>query len=80
MSSLPLSDREALQGIIRVIQSEDSSFVDALRTSEFDTLLEAFSWNLDRGLILDAPEAKKEWIRHHLSLIFEHRASHGVRA
>lgn len=73
MSSLPQSDREALQGIIRAIQSEDSAFVDALRTSEFDTLLEAFSWNLDRGFIRDTSELKKAWVRHQLSLIFEHR-------
>jgi hypothetical protein len=73
MSSLPSSDQEALQGIIRSIQLEDSSFVDALRTAEFDALLEAFSWNLDRGLTLDTPEAKKAWVQNQLSLIFERR-------
>ncbi len=73
MPSRPSSDREALQGIIRSIQLEDSSFVDSLRTAEFDTLLDAFSWNLDRGLILDTAEMKKVWVREQLLLIFERR-------
>lgn len=50
--------------------------MDSLRTAEFDTLLGAFSWNLDRGFILDTPEMKKEWVREQLLLIFQQRTPH----
>ncbi len=50
--------------------------MDSLRTAEFDALLDAFSWNLDRGFVLDTPEAKKAWVREQLLLIFSQRTPH----